>query len=127
WEENTYQFNLDELVAVLPTPKAYDVLSEDKDFIYKPFSLFPSALRDIAVWVPEEFSSEDVRAMIIKEGGELLVQSGLFDEYKKDARVSYGFKLVFQSEEKTLADDEVAVVMRKITEALNSQDGFEVR
>ncbi|MFC1729774.1 phenylalanine--tRNA ligase beta subunit-related protein [candidate division KSB1 bacterium] len=127
WKEGTYEFNLDEILELLSEPKEYDVESEDKSFSYKPFSLFPGALRDIAVWVPENHSSDEILSMITAEAGELLAQSNLFDEYKKDGRVSYAFKLVFQSQEKTLSDVEINEIMEKITDYLNSQEGFEVR
>jgi len=122
-----FEFNLDKILESLPEPKEYDVKSEDILFSYKPFSLFPSVLRDIAVWVPEKHSYDEVLSMITETAGEQLVQSSLFDEYKKDSRVSYAFKLVFQSPNKNLIDEEVNVIMDKITEHLNAKEGFEVR
>ncbi len=127
WVDSIYKFNLDKILNLLEEPKEYDVESEDKMFLYKPFSLFPSTFRDIAVWVPEDKTSEDILSMIVREAGGLLIQSNLFDEYKKDVRVSYAFKLVFQSQEKTLTDEEVNEIVNKITNNLNSQEGFEVR
>ncbi len=127
WSDTAYEFNLDKVLESLPSPKEYDVRPEDKMFSYKPFSLFPAVLRDIAVWVPEKLSSDEILTMITKEAGELLVRSILFDEYKKDERVSYAFKLVFQSRDMTLSDEEINKVMDKITNYLNTEDGFEVR
>lgn len=127
WNQEVYEFSLDEILDLLPEPKEYDVISESKDFTYEPFSIFPSVLRDIAVWVSENLSSDDILSIITNDAGELLVQSSLFDEYKKDGKVSYAFKLVFQSLEKTLSDEEVNEVMKRITDTLNAQDGFEVR
>jgi phenylalanyl-tRNA synthetase beta chain len=127
YKERVFEFNIDKVLESLPEPKEYDVKSEDKMFYYKPFSLFPAILRDIAVWVPDNFSSDQILSMITEEAGELLIQSDLFDEYKKDERISYAFKLVFQSDEKTLSDEEINETMKKITESLNSQEGFEVR
>jgi len=127
WEGKTYEFSLDEILSSLPEPKEYDVKSEDKLFSYKPFSLFPSVLRDIAVWTPESVSSDEILSIIENKAGELLVQSSLFDEYRKDGRVSYAFKLVFQSGDMTLSDEEINEIMKKIIDNLNSQEGFEVR
>jgi len=127
WEGKTYEFSLNEILSSLPESKEYDVKSEDKLFSYKPFSLFPSVLRDIAVWTPESVSSDEILSVIANKAGELLVQSSLFDEYKKDGRVSYAFKLVFQSGDMTLSDEEINEIMKKITDHLNSQEGFEVR
>ena len=68
WMDRVFQFNLDEVLDQLPEPKEYDVKSEDKIFSYKPFSLFPSAFRDIAVWVPENKTSEDILSIITRLG-----------------------------------------------------------
>lgn len=94
---------------------------------YEPFSPYPFMLRDIAVWVPAEKTQEGVLSVITKHAGDLLVRTTLFDVFEKEGRTSYAFRLVFQSYEKTLTDDEVNVIMDAITNELNEQDGFEVR
>jgi phenylalanyl-tRNA synthetase beta subunit len=95
--------------------------------IYTPFSPYPFIVRDIAVWVPETFSEEDLLDIIVSEAGPLLVRHSLFDRFEKDERVSYGFRLVFQSDEKTLTDEEINKTMASITEELHSEEGVEVR
>ena len=55
------------------------------------------------------------------------MKSRIFDRYEKDQKVSYAFRLVFQSHEKTLTDEEINPIMDKVTELLNSKEGFEVR
>jgi len=84
-------------------------------------------LRDIAVWVPSDVTSDDVLEVVKKESTELLVNTKLFDEFKKDDKISYAFNLVFQSQEKTLSDEEVNKIMDSVTEALNSNSNWEVR
>ena len=56
----------------------------------------------------------------------LLTRYSLFDTFKKEGKVSYAFRMVFQSMEKTLTDDEVNSVMTAIYEALKGK-GWEVR
>ncbi|MCA9365303.1 hypothetical protein KC723_00235 [Candidatus Kaiserbacteria bacterium] len=46
------------------------------------------------------------------------VRTTLFDEFSKDGRKSYAFRLVFQSPEKTLTDEEVNNIMEKINAAV---------
>jgi phenylalanyl-tRNA synthetase beta subunit len=77
--------------------------------------------------VPKDKTSDDILNIIKKESTELLVNTKLFDEFKKDDKVSYAFNLVFQSQEKTLSDDEINKIMDKITKALNSNPNWEVR
>jgi len=41
-------------------------------------------LRDIAVFVPNENSAEDILAVVKENAGELLVQTKLFDTYSPE-------------------------------------------
>ena len=93
---------------------------------YKPFSTYPFISRDIALWVPESVSGDEVEKILKENGGELLIQCRLFDEFKKDGKVSYAFRLIFQSFDRTLTDDEVGKVMDSVTGVLKER-GFEVR
>ncbi|HEY4517525.1 MAG TPA: phenylalanine--tRNA ligase subunit beta [Candidatus Paceibacterota bacterium] len=111
-----------------PEPTHFDILSKDFDIskYYKPFSVYPFALRDIALFVPEETTSEEILVIIKKEAGELLVRSTLFDEFKKEGKISYAYHLVFQSMGKTLSDEEVNKIMEKISVSLGAK-GWQVR
>ncbi len=99
------------------------VVGEQK---YKIISQYPFMVRDIAVWVPDEVSESAVLDLIVKNAGNLMVRNRLFDVYKKDGRTSFAFRLVFQSMEKTLTDDEANSVMEKISGEMKGQ-GWEVR
>lgn len=94
---------------------------------FSPFSSYPYALRDIAVWTPEGTEEDAVHALIQKEAGNLLVRSDLHDVFTKDGRTSYMFKLVLQAFDRTLTDSELTEVMQRITSRLNEQKGFSVR
>lgn len=94
---------------------------------FKPWSIYPFITRDIAVWVSENTES-DVLFNIYKElGSDLLVKDPeLVDKFQKDGKVSYAYRLVFQSYERTLRDEEVNEIMEKINKKIFSL-GFEVR
>jgi phenylalanyl-tRNA synthetase beta subunit len=79
------------------------------------------------VWVPNTISEDELLVQIKQEAGDLLVTSSCFDRYEKEDKISFAYRLVFQSHEKTLTDEEVNVVMDNITEKLNSTEGYEVR
>jgi len=94
---------------------------------FKMWSLFPFIARDVAVWVSEGVSSAEVMKVIKENASDLVVRGPkLFDEFKKQEKVSYAFRLVFQSYDKTLTDTEVNEVMNKINEKIK-QNGWEVR
>jgi len=94
---------------------------------FEQFSQYPFMLRDISMWVPADVVSGDVLELLKNESGELLVQHRLFDIFEKEGRVSYAFRLVYQSMGKTLSDEEVNKIMDKINTALQKKDGWEVR
>lgn len=127
YQSGVFEINFDEYVKSLPEPEAYDAFTKQELIAYKDFSAYPVVLRDIAVWVPESVTADDVLGDIKKIAGELLIKSSLFDEYKKDGRVSYAFNLVFQSHEKTLTDDEIGSIMESVTNNLNGKKDWEVR
>ncbi|HQT82566.1 MAG TPA: phenylalanine--tRNA ligase subunit beta [Candidatus Paceibacterota bacterium] len=101
-------------------PKQYELGS------YKPFSVYPFIVRDIALWVPGGTESTGVEEMIRTNAGELLMRLDQFDRFEKEGRISLAFRLVFQSVERTLTDEEVNGIMERVSEALKKA-GFEVR
>ena len=95
---------------------------------FKMWSLFPFIARDIAVWVPENIESEEVEKIIKENAGDVVVRGPeLFDEFKKEGQISYAFRLVFQSFERTLTDEEINSVMTKITNKIKENNGWQVR
>lgn len=94
---------------------------------YKPYSIYPFALRDIAVWTSEGTEESEVALLIQKEAGDLLLRMDLFDRFDKDGRTSYAFRLVFEAPDRTLSDADLDPVMGRVSTALNAHDGWEVR
>lgn len=93
---------------------------------YKPFSPYPFIARDIALWVPEATHTDEILDVLRTHAGALLVRLDQFDQFSKEGRVSYAFRLIFQSGERTLTDEEVNGAMEKIIAALGAK-GYEVR
>lgn len=105
---------------------AYPDFPEEKNSKYKTISQYPFMLRDIAVWIPSNVSPEKLLGIVEREAGDLLIRTTLFDVYEKDDKTSYAYRLVFQSYEKTLTDEEVNVIMESINEKI-AEKGWEVR
>lgn len=93
---------------------------------FVPYSSYPFVARDIALWVPSETDSKALRDLIAKSAGALLVRIREFDRFEKDGRTSYAFRLVFESMDRTLTDDEVNAEMEHVYEAVREK-GYEVR
>ncbi|MFZ3043980.1 MAG: phenylalanine--tRNA ligase subunit beta [Minisyncoccia bacterium] len=93
---------------------------------YKPFSIYPFITRDIALWVPSGTEAAAIEKIIREHATELLARLDKFDQFEKDGRVSYAFRLVFESMERTLTDEEINGVMASVSGALQKA-GYEVR
>jgi phenylalanyl-tRNA synthetase beta chain len=121
------EFSFDEYVSKLPEPPQEDATYEiNRSVKFKKFSPYPFVTRDIALWAGEGTSAEEVESVLGAEAGELLVRLSLFDEYKKDDRISYAFRLVFQSMDRTLTSGEVNAIMNRVTSAASTKN-WEVR
>ncbi|MFA6353777.1 MAG: phenylalanine--tRNA ligase subunit beta [Candidatus Paceibacterota bacterium] len=109
-----------------------DHLQKHTGAAFKMWSLFPFIARDVAVWVPEGVINEDVAKIIKENMGNMIIKGPeLFDEFKKGNQISYAFRLVFQSFERTLTDQEVNDIMTQITNKIKDKKtngvGWQVR
>jgi phenylalanyl-tRNA synthetase beta chain len=103
-------------------PKRYELGA------YKPFSLYPFIARDISMWIT---NSDEARGIVFnlfaEHGVGLLQQVQLLDQFtNKEGRQSLAFRLIFQSFERTLTDEEVNGIMTGTTAELVAK-GYEVR
>ncbi|MGM0628941.1 MAG: phenylalanine--tRNA ligase subunit beta [Patescibacteria group bacterium] len=130
--DGVWECDLDDMIEPLPQPQSWDVHVDETESLYKPISPYPFVLRDIAVFVPSDVGSADVLKVIEENAGELLENKRLFDVYEKtdekgNSWISYAFRLVFLSQEKTLSDNEVNEVMDVITDTIHSNKDWQVR
>jgi len=124
-------FNKYEELSALVTKNISRYEVEMKEQAFKPWSIYPFITRDIAVWVPEEEGAEKLVDIYKSFGTELLVREPrLFDSFTKEIngvkKTSFAYRLVFQSYDRTLTDEEVNQIMLKITEKIVSL-GWQVR
>lgn len=94
---------------------------------YHSFSVYPFALRDVAVWTPIGTEESEVVNVVLKGAGEYLARIDLFDRFEKEGRISYAFRLVFEANDRTLSDVDLDPAMERVSKILNEQEGWEVR
>ncbi|MFA6554015.1 MAG: phenylalanine--tRNA ligase subunit beta [Candidatus Paceibacterota bacterium] len=130
---SVFEIDLESIVKSFQSPILFEALNFTPASTnrYKKFSLYPFIVRDVAVFVPESVESEKVWNVIekgIAEAGanDLLARHSLFDTFKKEGKVSYAFRMIFQSKERTLTDEEVNKTMEVIYSGLKGE-GWEVR
>lgn len=105
---------------------AYEKLPTSSLERYQSFSRFPSISRDVSFWAPQGTSTEEGEALIRASAGSLLIRVDFFDRFEKGDKTSLAYRLVFQSFEKTLTDEEANTAMGKVHAALKAK-GFEIR
>lgn len=126
------EIDLDSVLDKLPEPKTNDLILPKTDIKkFKPFSPYPFVSRDVAVFVSNDTKADEVWKIMAsslgKAGESLLVNHYLFDEFRKGEKTSYAFRLVFQSFERTLTDDEVNKIMDGVYAALGKCSGWQIR
>ncbi len=114
------EFDLDALLA--------DV---DPNYTVQALPTTPPVYQDIALVVSEETPAADVEAVIVRAGGSLLRAARLFDVYRGDpipaGSKSLAYSLVYQSDERTLKDEDVAKVHQKIVKTCERELNAKLR
>lgn len=109
-----FEFNLDVLRNLI----------SKKEF--KHFRKFPIVTRDISMLAHKQIRVKDIIDLIKSSGGELILQTQLFDIFEKDNKKSYAFHIQFGSD-RTLESKEVDSAMENIIFDLESKLGLEIR
>ncbi|MEK7546652.1 MAG: hypothetical protein AAB536_00510 [Patescibacteria group bacterium] len=99
---------------------------------YKEVSKYPPITRDISFIVVPDFIPNNYFDLIRDIGGDLVEEVSLLDKYENPekfgaGKISYTYRIVYRSNERTLLADEVATIQEKITEETKKQFGAEVR
>jgi phenylalanyl-tRNA synthetase beta chain len=85
---------------------------------YKHISKYPLVRKDVSFIISDEVKAEDIRGFIAKSGSEILRSVEMFDLYQGKHlganEKSIAFKLIFQSDERTLKEKEVLDQFEKI-------------
>jgi phenylalanyl-tRNA synthetase beta chain len=128
--EGFLEIDLDSLLENIKNKLSLNsiIIKEGTRTQFKQFSVYPFIVRDVAVFVPLEITNEFVWGVIndvVNDTG-LLAKYELFDVFKKEDKLSYAFRLVFQSNEKTLTDDYINDIMIQIHNRLKGK-GWQVR
>jgi phenylalanyl-tRNA synthetase beta chain len=83
---------------------------------------YPAVKRDIAIIVPEGVADSEVRGAVLSEGGHLVESVEIFDVYEGDqvpeGTKSLAYGIVYRSRERTLTEQEVDSLQKKIEERL---------
>jgi phenylalanyl-tRNA synthetase beta chain len=99
--------------------------------VYEPVVEFPAVRQDLAFVVPEEVPAGDLVAAAREAVGPALRELVPFDVYRGEqippGHKSIAFAAVFQSEKRTLSDEDAAELRSRLVEALRERFGAELR
>jgi phenylalanyl-tRNA synthetase beta subunit len=130
-EQEFFEIDLGEIYKDLDCDSSYIKIENDMDIKFKPISSYPYITRDIAIWIPEADENQDIPKIldiIKKHSGDFLVKEPrLFDAFSKEGRKSVAYRLVFQSYQKTLTDQEINSIMEEIYSEIKHFDKWEIR
>lgn len=103
----------------------------NKEITYRPLSKFPAVKRDLALIVKNDIDSGDIENIIKINGGDLLKSINLFDIYEgnqvEEGYKSMAYTMTFQSDEKTLTDEDINPKISNILENLEIKLGATLR
>ncbi len=95
-------------------------------------SKYPPVVRDISFIVPNTFVPNDFFDLARDIAGSMMEEMALVDTYKNDAKfgignVSYAFRIIYRSLDRTLTNTEVDELHKKLEEATKETFGATIR
>jgi len=127
YQENSINFDISQCSQeIVSYQDIFNIDSYGDCAQFHSVSAFPYVTRDISFWAPQDVSEDSLRLIINSVGIKYLRKIFTFDLFHKEGRTSYGFSLIFQSDDKTLTDQEVGQCMSLVEHKL-SQMNCEIR
>ncbi|MCM1325640.1 MAG: phenylalanine--tRNA ligase subunit beta [Bacteroidales bacterium] len=115
-------------VAVIDMPALLPFTTFDRK--YEGIARFPAVSRDLSMVVPKEILAGEIERLIEQRGGKILESYELFDIYEgsqiKEGYKSIAYSLTFRAKDRTLEENDITTVMKKILNGLE-QMGIELR
>lgn len=127
---NKYQL---EYPVVILELKLDEIFKRRKEvFKYKSVSPYPSMTRDISIVVDKNMESETLMKEIYQKGSKFLKDVVVYDQFMDDRKLTPGkkalsYRLWFQSDNRTLEDQDVDRIMEKIFNILIRKYGAQLR
>ena len=116
--------------AEISWPALFELVKRDK-IRYSELPKFPEVRRDLALLLDESVQYADLRASAFRAGKKLLKQVSLFDVYRGDkiaeGKKQYALSFVLQDLDKTLTDNDVERVMKKLLSTFQNEYGAVLR
>jgi phenylalanyl-tRNA synthetase beta chain len=108
-----------------------EIFKTKKTHRFVPLSAFPSVEKDLTFVMPKSMKSQAVIKEIAKAGGQLLQSSRVIDLFEGEAlgfdKKALSFRMIFQSSERTLSDEEVLKLVTSIIDSVSQKLSIQLR
>lgn len=102
-----------------------------KETVFRPIPRYPYIERDLSVIIEEKYSWDEIKQLISRLGHDIITSVVLFDIYRGESipegYQSVAFRLRYQSEDRTLTDEEVQTVHSLVASVLKRDLGAAMR
>ena len=122
------KFGIEKKVAMFEIDLGKLQLTTEKEREFKPLRKFPISERDISMVADEEVRVDEIMQIIQETGGNMVIDTDLFDIYDlSENETSFAFRIFFADDNRTLRNEEVDDVMKKIIDNLEEELKVKVR
>jgi len=96
---------------------------------FKPYSKFPPCYKDMAFWVSEAFTENNLCEVVRGVAGDLAEEVKLIDDFThpKTGRTSNCFRIAYRSMERSLTDEEINALQDEVRKQVSEKLGVELR
>lgn len=101
----------------------------DLDTRFKPYSKFPPCFKDVAFWISEDFTENNLCELVRGIAGDLVEEVKLIDDFThpKTGRTSNCFRIAYRSMERSLTDEEINNLQDEVRRQVASNLNVELR
>lgn len=102
-----------------------DQIQKNKLPVFQEYSVYPRTIKDLSFIVPKEITFKKVKNILSLNGTKFLSEINLLDEYQGSSIpencTSLCLQLIFQSNEKTLENKEIEIIINNLQSVLTTQ------
>ncbi|MBR1477648.1 MAG: phenylalanine--tRNA ligase subunit beta, partial [Lachnospiraceae bacterium] len=125
---DNYEIKQRVYVAVIDLPSVIPYAGFDRK--YEGIARFPSVSRDLSMVVPKDIPVGEIEKLIEQRSGKILEGYELFDIYEgeqiKEGFKSVAYSITFRAKDRTLEENDITQVMKKLLNGLDRM-GIELR